>query len=274
MKRKILLLLLSLVFLSMAGYSVCQLLMEYQEYKEGEEVYDSLSQYIQLAEPLSPATEQTASSGTVLDTVESTKETQPTEPQETDSEIWPVVDFEALQDINPDVVAWIYQEGTVINYPVVQGSDNSEYMYQLVDGTSNSAGSIFVDYRNPPDFTGRNTILYGHHMKDKSMFASITNYKDQSFYDEHPTCLILMPEGNCTLEFFAGFVANLNSDAWKLEFASDEEYGAWLERAVKNSDFQSHVTPTPQDRVVTLSTCSYEYDDARYVLMGILTPQS
>lgn len=274
MKRKIPLLLLSLMFLSMAGYSGYQLLMEYQEYKAGEEAYDSLSQYIQLAETPPSATEQSGPPVTVSDTVESTAETMPTETREMDPAVWPTVDFESLQDINPDVVAWICLEGTVINYPVVQGSDNSEYLYRLVDGTSNSAGSIFMDYRNQPDFTGRNTVLYGHHMKNKTMFGSIVNYKEQSFYDEHPACLILTPEGNYTLEFFAGFVANLNSDAWKLKFESDDEYGEWLEQAVASSTFQSKICPTPQDRVVTLSTCSYEYDDARYVLLGVLTNQS
>lgn len=270
MKRKIPLLLLCLVFLSMTIYSGYRLLMEYREYKAGEEVYDSLSQYI--AQPPNPTTEQSDIHETDPNPEESMPDTQPVKEQKTDLENWPVVDFEALQNINPDVVAWIYQDGTVINYPVVQGEDNNEYMYQLVDGTSNRAGSIFMDYRNLPDFTRKNTILYGHNRQDNSMFASVTNYKDQSFYDAYPACMILTPGGNYKLEFFAGFVVSLDSDAWKLEFGSDEEYEAWLERAVEKSDFQSRITPTSQDRVVTLSTCSYEFDIARYVLHGVLRP--
>lgn len=274
MKRKIPLLMLCLTFLGIAGYSGYQLMMEWQEYKAGEEAYDSLSQYIQLAEPLPQVTEQNGPPREEIPAGEPTADTMPTDPQVTDLTVWPVVDFVSLQAINPDVVAWIYLEGTVINYPVVQGPDNSKYLHRLVDGTYNGAGSIFMDYRNLSDLTDRNTILYGHHMKNKTMFAPIANYKEQSYYEEHPTCLILTPEGNYKLEFFAGYVANLNGDAWKLEFESDEEYGGWLEQAVASSTFQSTISPTTQDRVVTLSTCSYEYDDARYVLLGILVPQS
>ena len=263
MKRKIPLLFLSLLFLGIAIYAGTQLWRQWQEYEVGEKTYNSMAQYIQFAEPAPAATEQTGSPGAIPDT---------TEPQAPEKILWPTVDFESLQELNPDVVAWICLEGTVINYPVVLGSDNSEYLYKMVDGTRNGAGSIFMDYRNPPDFSGRNTILYGHHMKNKTMFAAITNYQDQAFYEEHPSCWILTPEGNYKLEFFAGFVASLTDDAWKLEFDSDEEYGQWLEWAVASSTFESAITPTTQDRVVTLSTCSYEYTDARYVLMGILVP--
>ncbi len=271
MKRKIPLILLCIVFLGITGYFGIRLYREWSEYRRGETVYEALAQYVR-SEP-SPTKEEVAmeqetlpSTSTVTIEYEQSPATQPANR--------PTVDFESLQAINPDVIAWIIMEGTNINYPVVQGKDNSEYLYKLVDGSSNSAGSIFMDYRNHTDFIGRNTVLYGHHMKNETMFAPITNYKKQSFYDEHPTCLILTPEGNYTLEFFAGYVASMNSDAWKLEFESDDEYGAWLEQSVANSTFQSNICPTPQDRVVTLSTCSYEYDDARYVLLGILTAQS
>lgn len=285
MKRKLPLLLLCLLFLSITLYSGYHVLMEWKEYRAGEEAYASLSQYVRLEDSPSPseipsnptvptnATEPKEPSEANTEASEPPTETPPDETQESDLTVWPTVDFESLQAINPDVVAWIYLEGTVINYPIVQGEDNSQYLYRLVDGTYNSAGSIFMDYRNEPDFSGRNTILYGHHMKNKSMFGPLTNYKEQSFYDDHPTCLILTPDGNYKLEFFAGYVANLNGQSWKLEFESDEEYGAWLDQAIENSTFQSNITPTPQDRVITLSTCSYEYDDARYVLLGILRPQ-
>jgi len=180
------------------------------------------------------------------------------------------VDFEALLDINSDVVSWIYLEDTKINYPVVQGADNSYYLYRLFDGSSNGAGSIFMDFRSQRDLSGRNTILYGHHMKNGTMFNQITKYKEQAFYDQHPVALLMTPEGNYKIEFVAGYVTNMNSDAWKMEFASDEEFSLWLENAIAQSTLTSTIKPGPQDRVVTLSTCTYEYNDARYVLVGIL----
>ena len=108
------------------------------------------------------------------------------------------------------------------------------------------------------------------HMKNGLMFNQVTKYKDQSFYDQHPTGLLLTPDGNYRIEFVAGYVTNLNDDAWKIEFESDEEFSLWLEDAIARSTFIGTVQPTPQARVVTLSTCTYEYNDARYVLVGIL----
>lgn len=252
MKRKAPLVLLCVVFLGIAGYFGFHFFSQLQHYREGEEAYDTLTQHIHIEEPIHTA-EQTPI------------------PEEEPAVNWPAVDFEALRAINPDIVAWIYIEGTDINYPVVQGSDNSHYLNRLFDGTVNSAGSIFMDYRNEKDFSDRNTVFYGHHMSNGTMFDQVAEYKDQAFYDSHPTCLILTPERNYRVEFFAGYVTDMNSQAWKLKFGSDEEFSQWLEEALSQSTFSSDITPTAQDRVVTLSTCTYEYNDARYVLLGILT---
>lgn len=265
MKRKILLILLCALFLGIAGYSGSRLYRQWKEYRTGEKAYEELAQYAHL-EPspiLSekaerPATEAPADG--------------PELSEDPDDTNWPVIDFTALLEINPDVVAWIFIEGTNINYPVVQGDDNSHYLDRLFDGSYNSAGTIFLDYRNERGLTDHHSIFYGHHMQNGSMFKQIANYKDQAFYDAHPVCLVMTPNGNYKLEFFAGYVTNMNDQAWKLEFASDEEYALWLEDAISKSGFTSTVKPTAQDRVVTFSTCTYEYNDARFVLVGVLKP--
>lgn len=267
MKRKIPLILLCTLFLGIAGYFGIRTYREWSEYRTGEKAYEELTQYVHL-DP-SPAQDDPAVKQEPVPSGEPTAdESEPA--AEPDNTNWPTVDFEALQAINPDVVAWIYLEGTNINYPVVRGTDNSYYLTHLFDGRSNGAGSIFMDYRNDPALSDRNTVLYGHHMQNGSMFNQITKYKSQAFYDAHPVCLVMTPNGNYKLEFFTGYVIDMNSQAWKLEFASDEEYEKWLEDAVSKSTFTSTVKPTPQDRVMTLSTCTYEYNDARFVLVGIL----
>lgn len=269
MKRKILLILMCLLFLGIGGYSGIRFYQEWNEYRIGEQTYDAMTQYVHLEaspteEPVQPKEE--------TNTEPELPQPDPEPTEEPDDTVWPVVDFDALLAINPDVVAWIYIEGTNINYPVVQGDDNSYYLSRLVNGTYNGAGTIFMDYRNERDLSDRNTVLYGHHMKNGSMFQQITKYKDQAFYDEHPICLIMTPDGNYKLEFFAGYVTNMNTQAWKMEFESDEEYAQWLENACNQSAFVSSVNPTAQDKVMTLSTCTYEYSDARFVLVGILKP--
>lgn len=269
MKRKIPLILLCLLFLGIAGYSGSRLYAEWTEYRVGEAAYEELTQYIHL--DTTPPTEMAQSPEETNTPREiPTEDIEPTEaPDDTN---WPVVDFDALLAINPDVVAWIYIEGTNINYPVVQGQDNSYYLNRLLDGTYNGAGTIFLDYRNKSDLSDRNSVLYGHHMQNGTMLHQITKYKEQSFYDEHPVCLVMTPNGNYKLEFFAGYVIDMNSQAWKMEFASDEEYTQWLDDAISRSTFTSTVQPTAQDRVVTFSTCTYEYNDARFVLVGVLKP--
>lgn len=269
MKRKILLILLCLFFLGMAAFFGLRTYREWNEYRVGEKSYRELAGYVQM-ETAPPAEQQ-------LPEQESAPATAPdTAPGETEPEEinWPTVDFEGLQAVNPDVVAWIYIEGTNINYPVVRGEDNSVYLDRLVDGTRNGAGSIFMDYRNEKDLSDRNTVLYGHHMQNGTMFAQITGYKDQAFYDAHPYGLLMTPEGNYKVEFFAGYISDMNGQAWKMQFGSEEEYARWLEEAVAKSTFLGSVEPTALDRVVTLSTCTYEYNDARYVLVGVLRQET
>lgn len=264
MKRKIPLIVLCVLFLGIAGVFGGKAYRTWKDHRSAERIRTDLDQYIHI-EP-SPTDTKRPASGIVAAAASAAQEQVP----EAEEINWPTVDFEALRKVNPDVVAWIYIEGTDLSYPVLQGADNSYYLYRLLDGSDNIAGSVFLDYRSEHDLSGRNSILYGHNMKNGSMFKTITYYKEQAFYDEHPRCLILTPNGNYCLEFFAGYVTDLNSQAWKMEFATDEEYAQWLEAAVSQSVFTSGIVPSAQDRVVTLSTCSYEFDNARFVLLGIL----
>ena len=267
MKRKILLLLLCLLFLGIFLYSGFRIWDILREYRAGEETYAALTAYVNIPEPTQPP--QTKA------TMELPEEEVPVQTEAPADEIlWPTVDFADLQAINPDVVAWIYMEGTQINYPVVRGEDNDQYLYRMIDGSYNGAGSIFMDYRNASDFTDRHTILYGHHMNNNTMFGFVADYVEQDLSKEYPYCQILTPEGNYKLEFFAGYVDDPSADAWQLQFGSDEEYGRWLEWSAERSAFTNPLMPTPEDRVVTLSTCSYEFSDARCVLLGVLRPAS
>lgn len=153
--------------------------------------------------------------------------------------VGPTIDFAGLKEINDDCVAWIYIEDTVINYPVLQGSDNAYYLKHLIDGKWNSAGSIFMDSRVNADLSDRHSIIYGHHMKNGTMFSGLAQYKKQAYYDEHPTGLLITPEQTYQIEFFAGYVAKVNDPAWDTGFESDEDYEDWLQQAKDRSCFQS-----------------------------------
>jgi len=180
------------------------------------------------------------------------------------------IDFESLREINPDIVAWLICEDTAINYPVVHGSDNNYYLTHLFDKTRNNAGCLFVDMENSSGFMDKNTIIYGHNMNDGSMLNTLGMFKEQTFFEANPQMLLITPDATYVVELFAGFVADIQSDAWRLDFNTDAEFAAWVESVKGRSAFQSDVSVEPDDRVITLSTCTYERDNVRYILVGKL----
>lgn len=177
------------------------------------------------------------------------------------------VDFDELKAISDDIVGWIYCEGTQVNYPVLQGPDNELYLYHLLDGSWNINGSIFMDFRGSRDFSDPNNILYGHHMKSGTMFAMLTNYKEQSYFDEHPCMYLFTPQQNYRLDLFAGVLVSSDDEIYNSEL-SDE----YLQYCMDNSTFVSPVGIPTENPIVTLSTCSFEFDEARYVVLTELVP--
>lgn len=179
------------------------------------------------------------------------------------------VDFEILWETNEDVVGWLYCEDTPINLPLVQAEDNDYYLRRLIDGTWNSSGTLFTDYRNAADFSDSNTIIYGHNMKNKGMFGTLSNYKEQSYYDEHPLMWLLTPEESYKVELIAGYVTASTSEIYSYGL-TEEDIQALVYKSIEQSTFISDFQVSQGDRYVTLSTCSYEYDNARYILIGHL----
>lgn len=176
------------------------------------------------------------------------------------------VDFDKLKAENADVVGWLYCKDTVINYPVVRGDDNSEYLHKLIDGTRNFSGTLFVDYRDSTDFRDANTIIYGHAMKNGSMFGMLSHYKKQDYFDEHPYMWYLTPNGNYRLDLIYGFTTPSTSQIYS---AMDSgQVAAALYLASQKTTFNSGIGTNGINKIVTLSTCSYEYDEARYVVIA------
>lgn len=237
-----------------SGWKVVTLGMQYLNSGES---YEALGQYVFLQ------SQSTRPMWTVLPAQES----RTSEPGNEEI-LRPRVDFDGLAEINPDIVGWIYLEDSKINYPIVF-RDNEFYLSHLFTGEYNSGGCIFLDARNETDFSDAHSILYGHHMKDGSMFAGIAAYRDQAFYDSHPTGLLQTPDGTYEIRFFSGYVADTRESAWNLAF-SEEEYGTWLDEIIRKSYFHAEITPTLEDRILTLSTCTYDFENARFVLHGVI----
>lgn len=182
------------------------------------------------------------------------------------------VDFARLKGVNSDVVGWIYCEGTVINYPVVYGRDNEYYLERNYTGTYDPSGAIFTDMRNEDGFADHNVILYGHHMQDGSMFASLKKWFDQSYYEAHPVMWLLTPEQDYRVEIFAGYPTTVESDTYNIYREPGQALEDYLNWAKKWSAFESDVETEADGHYIVLSTCAYYTDDARTALHGKLVP--
>lgn len=182
------------------------------------------------------------------------------------------VDFPALLAENSDIVGWLYSPDTPINYPVVQAENNDKYLRRDLHGKYLVTGTLFTDYRNRAITEDRNYIIYGHNMKDDSMFASLLNYANQAYYDAHPILYYLTPNGDFKIELLAGLMV---PETFELYTPTPDElwFTEFLEDAKLHSGFRSSVTYSNSDRIITLSTCSYDNKNGRFVLIGKLVAQ-
>lgn len=190
-----------------------------------------------------------------------------------DSNVTPVdddpfkVDFAALKDYNSDVIGWIYSEDTPISYPVAQTTDNEYYVRRSLDREYLITGTIFADYRCKGVGADQNYIIYGHHMRNGTIFGSLEKYADQAYYDAHPTLMYFTPEKTYVIDVVAGFVSDTSTDFFKVNFNKGER-AKLIENARVRSGFDSSVEVGEDDTIVTLCTCSYNFEDARFLLIG------
>ena len=181
----------------------------------------------------------------------------------------PVINFDALKSVNGDAAAWLYCRDTLIDYPVMKADDYNYYLHHLPDGRENANGALFIDYNCAPDFSGPLTVIYGHHMKSGSMFGSLTRYKEQSYFDLHPAMYLYTENGDYIIDLMYGCV--IGSEQWRERaFMYAENIGSLLAYAARNTTFYSGAEYSEDDRIIAMSTCSYEFEDARYVVIGVL----
>lgn len=184
------------------------------------------------------------------------------------------VDWDALRAVNPDIVAWIYIPDSPVNYPVVQGQDNQEYLHKAFDGSTGwlaSAGTIFLDSNNASDFSDRNSALYGHHMNDGSMFASLSDWQNNDEFNSHRDIYLLTPQGNYRLKTFA-MVKTTGTDALvQTTFSSEESYRSYIQDKLDRSVVTQEgdvLGASDITQSMLFSTCEYSQTDGRAVLFA------
>ena len=174
---------------------------------------------------------------------------------------------EQLKSINSDYKMWIQIENTNINYPVVQGSDNDYYLKHNFRKESNISGTVFVESANDID-NDKNIILYGHNMRNGTMFNNITNYKEESFFNEDNKISIIMNNTLYEYEVFSVYVKNVSEVNLAIGFASEDEFINYAYNEAEESLYKKDVDFSTEDNLITLVTCSYEFTDARTIVVA------
>lgn len=177
------------------------------------------------------------------------------------------IDFAALQAINEDVIGWIEVEALDINYPIVVGDDNDYYLHRTFRQQDNFAGSIFMDYLCRSDFSGRNTIIYGHNMKNGSMFGTLHEFRKQETYDKSPYFWIYTKDRIYKYEIFSCAEVGTYSEIYQIDFASSEQFQNFIDVAKSRSVVATNADVSLNDTVVTLSTCTGN-TETRFVVQG------
>ncbi len=189
-----------------------------------------------------------------------------TEEKTTESETYvSPINFPYLKELNPDVVGWITIPGTTVDYPIVQGPDNDYYLRRNVYGDKATVGSIFLDCEDKPDFSSRHNIIYGHHMRNGSMFKDIDSFTVQSYFDNHRDIIIYTPAKEMHLRTLAAASWNSSSYLRRPDFYSDDDFADYIDFVTANASTKAE----PEGKIsklYSLVTCSYDYNDERTIL--------
>ena len=174
--------------------------------------------------------------------------------------------YSSLLEINDEIVGWIRINNTKVDYPVVKGMDNEFYLNSNINKEPFKAGSIFMDFRNEGKGLEPHTIVYGHHMKDGSMFGDLMKYKERSFLIENRYIQFNTLYEDIKWEIFSAYITDTGFDYLITEFSNKEDYIAFLESITTKSYMNLGTEVSVEDKILTLSTCTYEFKDARFVV--------
>lgn len=188
------------------------------------------------------------------------------------------VDFAELKKANPDIYAWITIPEANVDYPILQSeTDNSFYLTHTVNGKKSVYGSIYTENYNAKDFSDFNTLIYGHNMKNGTMFGSLKKFRDANFFNQNRYITVYMPERILKYEIFAACTWDNKHILLNRDFESDINRQTYLEDifAVRdiNSQINKDITVTEKDKIITLSTCMND-KSKRFLVSGVLVYDS
>jgi sortase B len=274
--RRVLRTVLLAVLAGVFAVSAFMLIRQSIQYKEGEATYDEAAELAGVPDlsALAPAEPESSASAAASSAAASSAVASASAPAAVYADPYAdalrSMDFSALQAVNPDVLGWIVIPGTPISYPVVQGDDNQYYLKHTWRRQVSAVGAIFLECNSSRDLSDFNTIVYGHRMNNGSMFASLKYYKKQSYYKQHPMIYLTDQNGAHAYQIFAAYEVSTEGCTYQLGFSGDTAKQAFLDECGKLSVISTGVTPTVNDRILTLSTCTGNGHATRWVVQARL----
>lgn len=182
------------------------------------------------------------------------------------------LNWQSLWEINPDVVGWIRIPNTSVEYPILQAEDNQYYLDKTWKKEPNVVGSIFMECQNRPDLSQFNTLIYGHNMRDGSMFSALRQYQEKTYWEEHPSIYIAVEHEVRRYDVFAAYEAGVWDITYGLELEKEEDQQRFLAYGLEKSSYETGIVPTVGDEILTLSTCTGQGDAAagnRWVVQAV-----
>ncbi len=185
------------------------------------------------------------------------------------------LDWDALHQENEDIYAWLYIPGTNVDYPMLQHpTDDSYYLDHNLDGSKGYPGCIYTEKVNSKDFLDANTLIYGHNMRNGTMFKTLHNFEDETFFQENRYAFIYTPEDVYVYDIFAAYVYGDDHIMYFYDFSTEEGYQEYLDDVFDirsmNAHFRDGVEVTTKNHIITMSTCVGGAPNNRYLVQGVL----
>lgn len=189
------------------------------------------------------------------------------------------LDWDALHEENNDIYAWITVTGTTIDYPVLQHpTDNTYYLNHNIDGSSGYPGCIYTEDYNSKDFSDLNTVLYGHNLKDKTMFSSLHNFEDPEVFSEDQYIFVYTEDETFVYRIFGAYEFNSNHLLLNYDYDNEYVYEQYIkdifgvaDKGYGMANIKEDIQVTKEDKIITLSTCTADHNsDQRFLVVGVL----
>lgn len=256
---------LTVLLCAVLVYSIARIALIQAEYHSAAAIYEeSRAENFHTEEVLPPS--QTPTPAPAAE-----ESAGPDTPPEEAEEYFPqaYADLEALAQVNPEVVGWLWIQGTEISYPLLQGKDNQKYLNTSYNLKYSSSGSVFMDFRSPSDFSGGNTIVYGHNMKNGAMFGKLNDFADADYRADHEFIYLYLSGEVLKYRVFAAYYTHSTSESYTRDFSDDISFERFI-NYIGASDQAMAAQPEAPVSLLTLSTCTLGVRTERFVLHAAL----